>query len=210
MAEHSSLVAGAMFLLASIQPAAAVAQGPLQPVLAYEATLPRGSSPTCVALTTRGTAFDEARQQLRSMRDSRPGNASDETRRRQYLADHEHRVFEWRSPLPVGHGPDDVLPPPLDAAQAAQLSAAIWPLLAAETVVGGPSELGAIPAPLRPGLSPGCRASLTLTAPALAGDLAFVETSYVCGGLCGNGWLYAVRRDGAEWRLIAIAFTWIS
>jgi hypothetical protein len=193
-----------------MQSSPAAAQGPLQPVLVYEAALPRGSTPVCVSVRPEGTAFDEARRDIRSMRESRPSNPRDEARRRQFLSDHEHRQFDWRLPLPIATGGEAALPPPLDSEQAAELSAAIWPLLSSESVEVGSSELGAIPPPLRVGVSAGCGASLTLTAPALHGDLAFVETSYVCGGLCGNGWLYALRRHGTEWRLIAIAFTWIS
>src|ERR1043165_4266685 len=35
---------------------------------------------------------------------------------------------------------------------------------------------------------------LGFSAPVISGDFAFVETGYVCGGLCGGGQLYALRR----------------
>jgi hypothetical protein len=207
MAGWATVVGAAPFLLASMQSSTAPAQGPLQPVLAYEAALPRGSPPVCVSLSPRGTALDEAREQIRSMRATQPGNPRDASRRRQYLNDHEHRQYDWRLPRPLG---GHQLPPPLDAAQGAMLSAAIQPLVSGGPVVVGQAELGPIPAPLRAGVSPGCGARLTLTAPVVSGNLAFVETSYDCGGLCGNGWLYALRHEHGQWRLLAIAFTWIS
>jgi len=44
---------------------------------------------------------------------------------------------------------------------------------------------------------------LSFSAPVIQGDIAFVETSYVCGGLCGTGYIYALRRgtDG-RWAII--------
>jgi hypothetical protein len=51
---------------------------------------------------------------------------------------------------------------------------------------------------------------LNFSAPAVRGDVAFVEAGYVCGGLCGNGLLYALRRTGSEWRIVSVVFTWIS
>jgi hypothetical protein len=54
------------------------------------------------------------------------------------------------------------------------------------------------------------RPFLTFFAPAVHGDIAFVEAGHVCGGLCGNGLLYALRRSGSQWRIVSVVFTWIS
>jgi hypothetical protein len=51
---------------------------------------------------------------------------------------------------------------------------------------------------------------LYFSAPALAGDLAFVEAGYVCGGLCGNGLLYGLRRTSGGWKVLGVTDTWIS
>ena len=51
---------------------------------------------------------------------------------------------------------------------------------------------------------------LGFSAPAVGGDMAFVETGFTCGGLCGNGLLYALRRGPGGWAIVAIARTWIS
>jgi hypothetical protein len=52
--------------------------------------------------------------------------------------------------------------------------------------------------------------ALAFSAPAIRGDIAFVETGFTCGGLCGNGLLYALRRDAHGWTIVAVVATWIS
>lgn len=51
---------------------------------------------------------------------------------------------------------------------------------------------------------------LGLSAPAIRGNVAFVETGFTCGGLCGNGLLYALRRGEHGWTIVAVVATWIS
>ena len=51
---------------------------------------------------------------------------------------------------------------------------------------------------------------LGFSAPEIGGEFAFVETGFTCGGLCGNGLLYALRRSRAGWAIVAVARTWIS
>ena len=53
------------------------------------------------------------------------------------------------------------------------------------------------------------RANLSLSAPFISGDLAFVETGYECGALCGNGYLYALRRGANGWSIVGVAWTWV-
>ena len=55
----------------------------------------------------------------------------------------------------------------------------------------------------------GC-APLQLSAPAFAGDTAFVETAFACGTTCGNGSLYALQRREGRWTVVAVADVWIS
>ena len=55
----------------------------------------------------------------------------------------------------------------------------------------------------------GC-APLQLSAPAFAGDAAFVETAFACGTTCGNGSLYALQRREGRWQVVAVADIWIS
>lgn len=56
---------------------------------------------------------------------------------------------------------------------------------------------------------PSC-ADLTYTVPAIAGDIAFVQTTFSCGPVCAEGWRYALRRRGGRWSLFAVNFIWIS
>jgi len=66
-----------------------------------------------------------------------------------------------------------------------------------------------VPAPLSlQGPNDDC-ALITLSAPAFAGDAAFVEYAYACGTVCGNGGLYALQRRENRWELVGIADVWI-
>ena len=53
-------------------------------------------------------------------------------------------------------------------------------------------------------------AKFTVATPVIAGDIAFVETSLACGGLCGSGLLYALERVDGRWKLLAVARLWNS
>ena len=46
--------------------------------------------------------------------------------------------------------------------------------------------------------------------PVVNGDWAFVEESSHCGMECGGGRLFALRRDGSSWRVIADIGLWIA
>jgi len=100
-------------------------------------------------------------------------------------------------PLPAALAPD--LAQRLDALRA---EAAPAPL--------GEIDAALVPAPLR--LRDGARdcGPLTLSAPAFAGDTAFVETAYACGTTCGNGSLYALQRRDGRWQVAGVADIWIS
>ena len=51
---------------------------------------------------------------------------------------------------------------------------------------------------------------LGFSAPIIGDEIAFVETGFTCGRLCGNGLLYALRRGRDGWAIVAVAGTWIS
>lgn len=48
------------------------------------------------------------------------------------------------------------------------------------------------------------------SAPWVAGDLAFIEVGFVCGGECGRGENYALRKTDGQWRVIAVQPSWVS
>jgi hypothetical protein len=96
---------------------------------------------------------------------------------------------------------------PVDGALAAELATAARHIIA--TDFGGAAPLALRPLP--PGLQPrgpgGCHGDLELSAPAVSGDLAFVEALHICGENCANGMIYALRREGDGWHVIAVADT---
>ena len=107
--------------------------------------------------------------------------------------------------------PPVVMPAPVPAALAQRLDA-LRIEAARNTAAPAMAQVDAAqvspPMRLQEG-SQGC-APLTLSAPAFAGDAAFVETAYACGTTCGNGSLYALQRRDGRWEVVAVADTWIS
>ena len=102
------------------------------------------------------------------------------------------------------------LPPPLAPALADRLNA----LRAEAGRAAAPPALSTIdaasvPAPLRLQAAEDC-APLTLSAPAFAGDAAFVEFAYACGTTCGNGGIYALQRREGRWEVVGVADIWIN
>lgn len=51
---------------------------------------------------------------------------------------------------------------------------------------------------------------LAFSAPAIRGDVAFVDVGMTCGGLCGQGLLYALRRRESGWVIVSAIGTWVS
>jgi hypothetical protein len=107
--------------------------------------------------------------------------------------------------------PPVVMPAPVPAELAQRLDALRAEAArstAAPTLAQVEAAQVAAPMQLQEGRS-GC-APLQLSAPAFAGDAAFVETAYACGTTCGNGSLYALQRRDGRWEVVAVADTWIS
>lgn len=120
----------------------------------------------------------------------------------QYRPDGRRQNRERRPevPLPAALAPD----------QAQRLDALRAEAARAPSATLGEIDAALVPAPLR--LRDGARdcGPLTLSAPAFAGDAAFVETAYACGTTCGNGSLYALQRREGRWEVVAVADIWIS
>ena len=165
---------------ASLQP---IAPRPIDAVLAYEARVAHGGPAPCVAARTQGVTF------------------------RSLFA--RGAEYDWLLPLPPS-GPSSVEPPPMDAALAAELTAAIRRVLAGPPPVAAPIALGPLPAPLQPYGRAGCHGDLELAAPVLSGEFAFVDTIDICGENCASGTLFALRKEGEGWRLVAMASTGIT
>jgi hypothetical protein len=196
---------------------AADARAVLAAVLAHQASIrgSEGAAQTCVQAALAGAPVA-------------PGAAAEDD----VLApDHSVRIyFQWHvpdapapvraapPPDPAGGGrrnrpraaPPPPPPAPLASAEAERLNA-----LRAEAAHAPVSpalasiDAASVPAPLRiQGPNDDC-ALITLSAPAFAGDAAFVEFAYACGTVCGNGGLYALQRREGRWELAGIADIWI-
>lgn len=48
------------------------------------------------------------------------------------------------------------------------------------------------------------------SAPWVVGDIAFMEVGLICGGLCGRGENYALRKVDGKWQVIAVQSSWVS
>ena len=201
-----------MAIALALQPAGADdAQAVLGAVLAQEAAVrgPEGGAQTCVASALAGPPVA-------------PGGESG------LALDRAVRIyFQWHAlpppavvrPPPPPDGPGrprrrriEPIPPPLPLApalaerlNALREEAAGAPVPARTTQV----DAAAVPAPLHLQRPDEDCALLTLSAPAIAGEAAFVEVGYVCGTVCGNGSLYAVERREGRWQVVGIADLWI-
>lgn len=221
MAGFAARLRGMRFLVPLI--AAALAAAPLQAqpaedaraviaaMLAHQAAMrgPESGAQTCVV----GQLFGPPA----------PPGAEDPM-----MPDHAVRIgFQWHEPdrparvrpPPVRPAagrrsrerPAPIEPPPaLAAALADQLNARRAEAGAAPAPPG-PAWIDAasVPAPLQLQGPSGDCAPLTLSAPAFAGDTAFVEFAYACGTVCGNGGLYALQRREGRWEVAGIADIWV-
>ena len=148
----------------------------------------------------------------------------------QMIPEHAVRIgFQWHvpdAPAPVRAAPPPPVPgqrnnrpraappPPPPAPLAADLAERLNALRsAAARAAVAPAvaqvDGSMVPAPLRvQGPNDDC-ALLTLSAPAFAGDAAFVAVGFACSSVCGNGGLYALQRRENRWELVGIADVWI-
>lgn len=168
-------------------------------VLIHEARRP-GRANSCLSLADEGLAFEQEKRAIRALAE----RAREEPAARTRLTAEMNRLRNPQRPWlrPFERGLEQA---PLGAHEAQQLRLAETTLLDAppanrlDFVLDG----SVVPAAFR-SEDRGCN-TLTFTAPAVAGEVAFVETSHRCGPECREGWLYAiVRRDG-RWAVEAVA-----
>jgi hypothetical protein len=168
----------------------------LAPVISNQLRIYAGKPTPCVISKFEGVVFDRQR--------AAPGGASG--------ANAAAHVPPYRWAIPSTRAREfatEAMLPPDEARTLSQAEA---------DIIRGPGqapmvariEAAWLPKPLQLCANEKRRPLLTFSAPAVRGDVAFVEAGYVCGGLCGNGLLYALRRSGSEWRIVSVVFTWIS
>jgi hypothetical protein len=209
----------AIFLSAGLVAASLQAQEPradvqavLAAVLAQEAAVrgPESGAQTCVASALAGPPVPPGGETVMAL-------------------DRAVRIFfEWHAPPPpavVRPPPEPDVPgrrvrrrrfdpipppPPLAPALAERLSALRGQAAGVPAPAGaGRIDAATVTAPLRLQRTDEDCALLTLSAPAFAGDAAFVEVAYVCGTVCGQGNLYALERRDGRWQVVGVADTWI-
>ena len=174
-------------------------------VLAHVAE--RQSKPLCVGLSDTGEALANDRRWItsaeREIADADPAERARLVTGLGHLRSPQRAWFR-----PAFPGEDRAVP--LGEENARVLQAAETALLAIPTSgrVDISLDMGALPEVLR-GRPPGCD-GLLFTAPAVVGNIAFVETTYTCGDLCANGQIYALSWSGGRWQVEAMAGTWIS
>jgi len=178
-----ALLGAALCLLGCARDWPPAAPQPINAVLAYKAELAQGGPPPCIPQRTQGVTF-------RSL----------------FARGSEYHWELLASPRERSSGQS----PAVDAALAAELRAAIRRNLAGGPPVAAPIVLRPLPAALQPQGRAGCHGDLELSAPALSGDFAFVDTLDICGENCASGTLFALRKEGDGWRLVAMASTGIT
>jgi hypothetical protein len=162
----------------------------------------------CLAPAIPASAFDGTRAQRETLFADRGRWATHPTLRELYESI-SHPDYAWMAPREA----DERSPHPLDADTARILNDAAGAFIRGEIPAPAP-----VPIRLEEGQHSGlplCRSDrqlpvLQLAGPAISGDVAFVETGYTCGGLCGEGRLYALRRGPDGWRVVAVIRTWVS
>jgi|GEM_PF-6811541 len=171
-------------------------------VLLYEAQRARRQN-VCLRLAPEGQTFEQEKRVIRTLQQqlaAEPGRAQTIRAQLDRLLNPQRK---WLLPTPPGP----------EQAQITEESAR--PLRTAEiSLLGGPAggaidltlNLAELPPDFQ-GSGAGCN-PLFFTAPAVAGEIAFVETSYRCGPNCEEGWLYAAVRRDEQWEVGAVARSW--
>lgn len=159
----------------------------------------------CVEPRFEGVTFDRSRSR-RSELEARLARSPNDQHSLRALEQHRTYQFMWQ---PAGHAGAGV--PRLEPSEAGTLD------LAAHAAILAPAS--DVPAVMidRSRVSGSLAACsvrqlprLTLSAPIFRNGIAFIETGFVCGGHCGWGRLYALRRSAVGWTIVGIAPTWIS
>lgn len=171
-------------------------------VLLHEARRPNREN-VCLRLAAEGQTFEQEKQAIRALQ--------------QQLADQPARAKDIRAELDRLRNPERkwLLPSARDGEEAPVTAESARPLRTAEIALLGGRAGGAIDLTLNLAELPaGFQATgescnpLFFTAPAVAGEIAFVETAYRCGPGCGDGRMYAVVRRDERWEVGALAPVW--
>ena len=156
----------------------------------------------CLQLAPEGHTFEQEKRAIRVLR--------------QQLVDEPARAASIRSRLDQLLNPErEWLLPSLNDEKAPITEDSARPLRTAEIGLLGAPPGGAIDLTLNladlpvgfQGKGENCN-KLLFTAPAVAGEIAFVETTYRCGRNCEEGLIHAVVRRDGRWELGALTPAW--
>ena len=165
--------------------------------------------PVCVQRKIDGRAFDETRREIANWASPAYAGSTPKEKVDQIRAALTAPQYHWRPfDAPGGWGSKITLDPDLahslDAAAGALVRKAPGPALVNSV------DPQALPPTVRFCAGETRQPNLSVSAPAFEGNVAFVETGFVCGGLCGNGLLFALRRTYRGWEVAGVADTWVS
>lgn len=168
-------------------------------VLRHEARRP-GRLNVCLRLSDQGRTLEREKRAIRGLQDRL---RNEPEARIDIVAELRRLATPTRTWLIPSHS--DLPITPLAKENSAALHLAEERLVAAPAVTGVEIELdgSAVPAALQ-SRAPGC-STLFFSAPAVAGEIAFVETRFSCGAGCGEEWLHAVVLRDGRWAVAAVA-----
>lgn len=172
----------------------------LRAVLHHEARRP-GRNNVCLRLRPGGRTFEAEKRAVRGLEQ----RLRDEPAARQEIVGELDRLQSperaWLLP-PVDNNSEDPLPP--DGARV--LALAEQSLITGPRLTGGVEFTldGTVVPPAFQSRSPGC-STLFFSVPAVAGEIAFAETRFLCGAGCGEDWLYAMVQREEGWVVTAMA-----
>jgi len=174
----------------------------LSAVLLHEAQRPNRVN-VCLRLSDEGQTFEQEKRVIRALQQqlaAEPGQAEIIRAELDRRLNPQRRWF-----LPAAPGAEEA---PITEESARPLRTAEIGLLGAPS--GGAIDLtlnlAELPAEFQ--ASGGDCNPLFFTAPAVAGEIAFVETTYRCGPDCEEGRIYAAVRRDERWEVGALAPAW--
>jgi hypothetical protein len=165
--------------------------------------------PVCVQREIDGRAFDERRREIANWASPAYAGSTPKAEVDRRLAAFSAQQYHWRPfDAPGGWGSKITLDPGL----AHRLDAAAGEIVrkAPEPALVKSIDPQSLPPRVRFCTPEIRQPNLSVSAPAFHGNVAFVETGFVCGGLCGNGLLFALRRTNRGWEVAGVADTWVS
>lgn len=169
-------------------------------VLLYEARRAQRQN-VCLRLAPEGTAFEDEKRAIRNLERILADQPGERDRIVPELGRLRNPARQWLLATASSHGEQ-----PLTEESARPLRLTESSLLGFPAAAGVDLTLDLARFPQFQSSDPDCN-PLLFTAPAVAGELGFVDISYRCGPGCDERWLYAVALRESGWQVGALART---